>query len=52
MDYMVADEDVKCLFDGEECDHEGYVMTNRYGTFKLIDRREFSFRNFTAQKSW
>ena len=32
----------------EECDHEGAVMSNRYGTFKLVDRREFSYRNFTT----
>lgn len=52
MDDMVADENVVCQFEGQECDHEGYVQTNRYGTFKLVDRREFSYRNFTAQKSW
>jgi hypothetical protein len=52
MDYMIAEEDVQCYFDGEECDHEGYVMTNRYGTFKMVNRREFSYRNFTARKTW
>ena len=52
MNDMIADENVVCQFEGQECDHEGYVQTNRYGTFKLVDRREFSYRNFTAQKSW
>jgi len=52
MEGMSTDEDIECYFAGEECDHEGYVMTNEFGTYKLINRREFSFRNFTAQKSW
>ena len=50
MDGMIADENVVCQFEGQECDHEGYVQTNRYGTFKLVDRRAFSYRNFTTKK--
>ena len=30
----------------EECDHEGYVISNDYGTFKLVDRDVFSKNNF------
>ena len=52
MDGMIADENVVCQFEGQECDHEGYVQTNRYGTFKLVDRRAFSYRNFTTAKKW
>jgi hypothetical protein len=52
MEGISADEEIECYFADEECDHEGYVMTNEFGTFKLINRREFSFRNFTARKSW
>ena len=48
---MIADENVVCQFEGQECDHEGYVQTNRYGTFKLVDRRAFSYRNFTTVKN-
>ena len=52
MENMEADELCKCYFEEEECDHEGAVMSNRYGTFKLVDRREFSYRNFTTAKKW
>ena len=52
MDGMIADENVVCQFEGQECDHEGYVQTNRYGTFKLVDRRAFSYRNFTIKNGW
>jgi len=52
LDDMIAEEQCDCYFQGEKCDHEGSVMSNRYGTFKLVNRREFSYRNFTAQKSW
>ena len=30
----------------EECDHEGYVMSNEFGTFKIVDRDIFSKHNF------
>jgi len=32
--------------------HEGYVHSNDYGTFKLVNRRQFSYYNFTKPKSW
>jgi len=33
-------------------DAEGYVMSNEYGTYKLINREFFSHANFTMQKAW
>jgi hypothetical protein len=30
--------------------HEGYVVHNWYGSFKLVDRRQFSYQNFTNSK--
>jgi hypothetical protein len=36
--------------DYKSVNHEGFVMTNEYGTFKLVKRRKFSFYNFTLQK--
>ena len=30
----------------EEIDGEGYVMTNKHGTYKLVDREQFSRANF------
>ena len=34
----------------EKCDHEGYVVSNEYGTYKLIDRHQFSYANFNSDK--
>ena len=40
------------LIEGEECDGEGYVFHSKYGSFKLVDRRYFSFFNFNMEKEW
>jgi hypothetical protein len=32
--------------------HEGFVMSNQYGAFKLVKRQKFSFYNFTLPKRW
>jgi hypothetical protein len=52
MEGITSDEDVRCYIGDEMCDHEGYVMTNKFGTFKLINRRQFSYANFTMSKGW
>ena len=44
--YINVEASLNCLIDGEECDHEGYVMSNDCGTFKLVDRTTFSYHNF------
>jgi len=36
----------------DQIDAEGYVMTNDYGMFKLVNREVFSHANFTMQKNW
>ena len=52
-----------CLFlcrnDGPEAylgydriDSEGYVMVNKYGMYKLVNRETFSYANFNIQKNW
>ena len=38
--------------DNDEIDGEGYVMWNKYGTFKLVNREKFSRLNFLSSKSW
>lgn len=38
--------------DREPINHEGFVMSNQFGTFKLVKRPEFSFYNFTLPKNW
>ena len=40
------------LIEGEECDGEGYVFHSGYGSFKLVDRKHFSFYNFKLHKEW
>jgi len=52
MEGITSDEDVECYIGDDKCDHEGYVMTNQFGTFKLVNREEFSYNNFTMKKGW
>jgi hypothetical protein len=33
-------------------DAEGYVMTNEFGMFKLVNREVFSHANFNLAKTW
>jgi len=37
---------------GNRVDAEGYVLSNEFGTFKLVNRECFSRANFTLAKSW
>jgi hypothetical protein len=48
-----------CCNDGPEAylgydriDSEGYVMVNKYGMYKLVNREVFSHANFNMQKNW
>ena len=50
--YIETDDSMKCIIEGHEVDHEGYVMENGFGTFKLVDRETFSYHNFNLAKSW
>lgn len=52
MEGITSEEEVDCFIGDDQCDHEGYVMTNQFGTFKLINRRQFSYANFTMNKEW
>ena len=47
-----SNEIAETLIEGEECDGEGYVFHSGYGSFKLVDRRYFSFFNFNMHKEW
>ena len=38
------------LIEGEECDGEGYVFHSGYGSFKLVDRKYFSYYNFNLAR--
>ena len=47
-----VDAIIDFYIDHVKCGHEGYVHSNDYGTFKLVNRRMFSFYNFTLTKNW
>ena len=50
---FIHDESViECFINGEGSFHEGYVITNQFGTFKVVDRETFSHHNFVMQKDW
>lgn len=38
--------------DQDRINAEGYVMTNEYGTYKLVNRRVFSHANFNKIRGW
>ena len=44
--FIERDDEIECYINDEECDHEGYVMSNEFGTFKIVDRDIFSKHNF------
>ena len=43
---------ISCEIEGHNVDHEGYVMSNEHGTFKMVDRETFSYHNFNLAKNW
>ena len=51
-DYIERFDDVDCYIGESMCDHEGYVISNEFGTYKVINREVFSFFNFTMEKAW
>ena len=50
--FITCDDSITCLIQHEITDHEGYVMTNDYGMYKIVNRDMFSFYNFTLVKNW
>ena len=50
--YISCNDPVDCYIEEEMCDHEGYVMTNDYGMFKIVNREGFSKANFNLTKNW
>ena len=45
-------DEIACFINGEASFHEGYVINNKFGTYKVVDRETFSHANFTIAKSW
>jgi hypothetical protein len=50
--FVDSSTDICCEIDGEFSDHEGYVIVNKFGTYKVVDRETFSHANFTIAKNW
>jgi len=50
--FIQETDDIGCLIGEEVTLHEGYVITNQFGMFKVVDRYEFSRANFTIAKNW
>ena len=45
-------DEIECFIDGVDSFHEGYVIVNKFGTFKVVDREVFSHANFVMEKNW
>jgi hypothetical protein len=39
-------DQIECSINGEDSFHEGYVISNQFGTYKVVDREVFSAANF------
>ena len=48
--YISCNDDIECYIEEEYCDHEGYVMVNEFGTFKIVNREGISKANFNLSK--
>ena len=44
--YIDCESAVECYIGEEMCDHEGYVLYNEFGTYKIVNREGFSKANF------
>jgi hypothetical protein len=45
-------DEIECFIGDEMSFHEGYVIVNKFGTYKVVDREVFSAANFTIAKNW
>ena len=50
--FMCRNNASKTYINDKQCEGEGYVRSNEYGIFKLVNRYEFSRANFNNMKSW
>ena len=49
--YILVEDLIGCEIAGHDVDHEGYVLENKFGTFKIVDREVFSYHNFNISKN-
>lgn len=50
--FIHEEDDIECSIDGIDSFHEGYVIHNKFGSYKVVDRETFSHANFTMAKTW
>ena len=50
--YLCRNDGPAAYIGYDRIDAEGYVMSNEYGTYKLVNREFFSHANFTQPKAW
>ena len=50
--FIDCDDSIDCYIGGDQVSHEGFVMHNEFGSYKVVDRETFSRLNFTIAKSW
>lgn len=50
--FIHEEDEIECSLGDMDYFHEGYVITNQFGTFKVVDRETFSHANFVMQKDW
>ena len=48
--FLCRNNGPKAYIDNKQCGGEGYVRTNDYGMFKLVNREQFSHANFNNMK--
>jgi hypothetical protein len=50
--FLLRNDGPAAYINGNRIDAEGYVMSNEFGMFKLVNREVFSYHNFTLAKTW
>jgi len=50
--FIHEEDEIECYLWDVQSFHEGFVITNKFGTYKVVDRETFSHANFVATKSW
>ena len=50
--FIHEEDDIECSIGDDLSFHEGYVIHNKFGSYKVVDREVFSHHNFVMQKTW
>ena len=50
--FIHEEDDIECFIGDVDSFHEGYVIHNKFGSYKVVDREVFSHNNFAMPKNW